>query len=264
MLINFNKVKVVKRAKGFTLIELLAVIVILAVIALIATPIIMNVINDSKKGAAKDSMYAYVKSVELSAMKKVSATDNGINGTFDIKNGDLYDQTSKNLVLEVEIKGSKPKSGTITLGNGQVTGGNFNIDGQDITYNKDESNPSSSPVPTTSPTPAPTTTPTADPDRKYVDSWTEELDSYYPTPISLGDFETYENIKKVYPDFRCDKPLEIKVFSERFPDTPVEDLGQVFHIDLEKGFICNNNEQTGVPKMCMNYEVKILCRNYID
>ena len=40
------------KKQGFTLIELLAVIVILAVIALIATPIILNVIEDSKKGAA--------------------------------------------------------------------------------------------------------------------------------------------------------------------------------------------------------------------
>ena len=46
-----------KRNKGFTLVELLAVIVILALIALIATPIILNVINDAKKQAAKDSAY---------------------------------------------------------------------------------------------------------------------------------------------------------------------------------------------------------------
>ena len=35
--------------KGFTLIELLAVIVILAIIALIATPIVLNLISESKK-----------------------------------------------------------------------------------------------------------------------------------------------------------------------------------------------------------------------
>ena len=34
-----------EKNKGFTLVELLAVIVILALIALIATPIILNVIN---------------------------------------------------------------------------------------------------------------------------------------------------------------------------------------------------------------------------
>ena len=35
--------------KGFTLIELLAVIVILAIIALIATPIILGIINYARK-----------------------------------------------------------------------------------------------------------------------------------------------------------------------------------------------------------------------
>ena len=50
--------------KGFTLVELLAVIVILALIALIATPIILNVINDAKKQAAKDSAYGYMDAVE--------------------------------------------------------------------------------------------------------------------------------------------------------------------------------------------------------
>ena len=43
------------RNKGFTLIELLAVIVILAIIALIATPIILGIIKDTKKEADKRS-----------------------------------------------------------------------------------------------------------------------------------------------------------------------------------------------------------------
>ena len=38
--------------KGFTLIELLAVIVILAIVALIATPIILDVVEDARKSAA--------------------------------------------------------------------------------------------------------------------------------------------------------------------------------------------------------------------
>ena len=40
-----------RKEKGFTLIELLAVIVILAIIALIATPIVLNIIKTSRKGA---------------------------------------------------------------------------------------------------------------------------------------------------------------------------------------------------------------------
>ena len=51
--------------KGFTLIELLAVIVILAVIALIATPIVLNIITKAKKSAAADSVYGAMQSVKL-------------------------------------------------------------------------------------------------------------------------------------------------------------------------------------------------------
>ena len=48
-----------KNNKGFTLIQLLAIIVILAIIAVITVPIILYVIDNAKKGAAKDSAYGY-------------------------------------------------------------------------------------------------------------------------------------------------------------------------------------------------------------
>ena len=56
--------------KGFTLIELLAVIVILAVIALIATPIILNIVEDSKKSAATNSAQLYVDGLTKQIMAK--------------------------------------------------------------------------------------------------------------------------------------------------------------------------------------------------
>ena len=49
--------------KGFTLVELLAVIVILAIIALIATPIVLKVIDNSRVGAAEQSSTGYVKAI---------------------------------------------------------------------------------------------------------------------------------------------------------------------------------------------------------
>ena len=49
--------------KGFTLIELLAVIVILAIIALIATPTILGVIEKAKKGAAESSALGYIDAI---------------------------------------------------------------------------------------------------------------------------------------------------------------------------------------------------------
>ena len=50
--------------KGFTLIELLAIIVILAVIALISTPIITDTIANVRKNADKQSATSYIDTIE--------------------------------------------------------------------------------------------------------------------------------------------------------------------------------------------------------
>ena len=50
--------------KGFTLIELLAVIILLAVISIIATPIITNIIETSKESANQRSIEGYARAVE--------------------------------------------------------------------------------------------------------------------------------------------------------------------------------------------------------
>ena len=52
------------KKNGFTLIELLAVIVVLAFISLIAIPMIMNVIESSKKGAYEESLRNLIKAAE--------------------------------------------------------------------------------------------------------------------------------------------------------------------------------------------------------
>ena len=54
-----------KMSKGFTLIELIAVLVILAVIALIVTPLVLNVVRKAKDSANKRSVDAYGKSIDL-------------------------------------------------------------------------------------------------------------------------------------------------------------------------------------------------------
>jgi len=49
--------------KGFTLIELLAVIIALAIIALIATPIVLNVISDAEESAAQSEANLVLKAI---------------------------------------------------------------------------------------------------------------------------------------------------------------------------------------------------------
>ena len=49
------------KRKGFTLVELLGVIVVLAIIALITTPIILGIIESTRKGAFVDSVYGLIE-----------------------------------------------------------------------------------------------------------------------------------------------------------------------------------------------------------
>ena len=54
-----------KKIRGFTLIELVAVLVIMAIIALIVTPLVMNIIRKARISADKRSVDAYGRSIEL-------------------------------------------------------------------------------------------------------------------------------------------------------------------------------------------------------
>ena len=98
-----------RNQKGFTLIELLAVIVILAVIALIATPLIMNVINDAKKGADRDAAYGVIKAIETSAMQKMA-----LDPTYDVPAScTIGSDKTKCGDLTVNYKGTQPEKAVI-------------------------------------------------------------------------------------------------------------------------------------------------------
>ena len=108
------------KKQGFTLIELLAVIVILAVIALIATPIILNVIEESKKGSAEQSANGYKEAIENQVMinevdsSKESIVD-GVHSVDELKS------------LGVEVKGQEPENGNVYIENGIVKNYIFGI-----------------------------------------------------------------------------------------------------------------------------------------
>jgi len=103
-----------KNKKGFTLIELLAVIVVLAIIALIATPIVMNVIKNASAGSAERSADNYVKAVDtLIATNKLDGTP--------VEDGEYTIGTDGSLSFgNVEVSGTKPNGGTIVVKDGQV------------------------------------------------------------------------------------------------------------------------------------------------
>ena len=87
------------KKKGFTLIELLAVIVILAIIALIATPTILGVIEKAKKGAAESSALGYIDAVEkqIAINALDSSKTNIVDAVYetDDLNSDTYEQNNE-------------------------------------------------------------------------------------------------------------------------------------------------------------------------
>lgn len=96
--------------KGFTLIELLAVIVILAIIALIATPIILGIIKDAREQGNQRSVDNYAKAVQNAVVRNQLSENNNISGCFTTEDGTnltLLDKTESSLMIEYEGSGIK-------------------------------------------------------------------------------------------------------------------------------------------------------------
>ncbi len=107
--------------KGFTLIELLAVIVILAIIALIATPLVLKYIEKSRRESKVDSAYSFVRNLETEianyAIQHKGTKYNGQpndKGYYEISNFD-------NPKIDIKVKGDNPDTIKVCLsGLGQV------------------------------------------------------------------------------------------------------------------------------------------------
>ena len=130
------------KRKGFTLIELLAVIVVLAIIALIATPIVMNTIKKSKKGAAERSADSYIKQVETAVAEERLSKNEVLEGEYQItSDGNLCRDKSASCSddekIKIEMSGTKPTSGKIKITNGSVdqTSSSMTIGDYTVSYN---------------------------------------------------------------------------------------------------------------------------------
>jgi type IV pilus assembly protein PilA len=131
-----------KNKKGFTLIELLAVIVVLAIIALIATPIVMNTIKNAKKGAAERSADNYVKAVEQKVAESRIDGTKIANRTYNIQpDGNLCPasgcgENDKDKIT-IDMSGTKPTSGKIKITNGSVdqSSSSMTVGSYEVAYN---------------------------------------------------------------------------------------------------------------------------------
>ena len=129
--------------KGFTLIELLAVIVILAIIALIATPIVLNIISESKKAAGITSAQNYINAVEQGVATYLVSGSKIKNGTYKIMgNGDicigvLSGQSCDGDVLNVDINGETPIAGRVVVKEKTVVSGKLKFNDKNIEKKQD-------------------------------------------------------------------------------------------------------------------------------
>ena len=104
--------------KGFTLIELLAVIVILAIIALIATPIILGIINDAREESNERSIELYASAVRnaIAAYQLTGTTEPKTFEDLDIEYDGNVVCTTQNLysdgsfyIANCTVNGSEKK-----------------------------------------------------------------------------------------------------------------------------------------------------------
>ena len=107
------------KKKGFTLIELLAVIVILAIIALIATPIVLGIINDTKNSSEKESIKLYLDTTEK-MVAKYQMNHTSFNPSIcDIQdNGNIK---CNDVDITIEMKGKTPIYGKIYFSKGKIS-----------------------------------------------------------------------------------------------------------------------------------------------
>ena len=117
----------IKNKKGFTLIELVAVLVIMAIIALIVTPLVMSIIRKAKIAADKRSVDAYGRSIELAIAGYLMDT-----GTFPTSISQLTIEYSGD---EVVCSTTQLKSDSSIYLAGCTVGGR-SVDG--YTYGKEE------------------------------------------------------------------------------------------------------------------------------
>ncbi len=135
-----------KKRNGFTLVELLAVIVILALIALIATPIILNIINDTKKSSIKQSAIGYVDAVEKTILEKKIKSNVDYDGKYVIKKDQITKETETAsllpildlIQLNVNVKGELPTKGNLEIEKSNVISGEFYYNNYLVTLSNDK------------------------------------------------------------------------------------------------------------------------------
>ena len=124
------------KKRGFTLIELLAVIVVLAVVALIAFPIIAGIIEKTKRSAAYRSVEGYVEAANNAAVLYDIDNNKGINVT-EAKHTFTSNVDTEDF-SKIKAKGTLPTYSYLDfdINKKVVTEGHFCINGYSVLYSE--------------------------------------------------------------------------------------------------------------------------------
>lgn len=121
-----NKEKIIYKKLGFTLVELLAVIVILAALVLLVTPLLSDIIEDSEKNLFLVNSKSYLDSIKLSINDLELDNEFVDDGTYKVMPngnlclGDLNGSSCIGDIFTIKDTGDAPAFGTVAIKNGEI------------------------------------------------------------------------------------------------------------------------------------------------
>lgn len=101
-----------KLRNGFTLMEMLAIIMILAIIVLVATPVVSSIINNTKKSTFESSVKHIMESIDWYLLDKYDGKYTG-SKTFELSTSGIFEVIGSNKVEDIEFDGKVRGSGQI-------------------------------------------------------------------------------------------------------------------------------------------------------
>lgn len=114
---------------------MLAVIVILAILALIATPVVLGIINGTKDNARLRSAEMYLDAVEQAVLRQnINTVGSSIPSECQVVTNGNLDCNGENITVEVD--GEVPDSGTIAYRDGGISTISLVYDGDTIIMNE--------------------------------------------------------------------------------------------------------------------------------
>nr|XP_025142814.1 mucin-5AC isoform X4 [Bubalus bubalis] len=92
--------------------------------------------------------------------------------------------------------------------------------------------------------------------------WTKWFDGDFPMPGPHGgDNETFGNIMR-NGDTICHRPesiSKVECRAENHPGVSIHELGQLVQCHQDVGLLCRNQDQKGKTRLCLNYQIRVLC-----